>query len=70
VRNSYIASKNFIKAGFSAKNQQGEVFFQARGGQIPPDSWTFEIRYRTQLNQQGTKRFIIENKNLREIESE
>jgi hypothetical protein len=60
-----IAPRDFLR-----KNQQGEVTFQARGGQIHPDGWTFEIRYRTQLNQPGAKRFIVENKSPREIEPE
>jgi hypothetical protein len=50
-------------------NQQGHVSFNSRvSGQSLPDPWTFEIRYRTRLDQNDAKHFVVEGGTPREIE--
>jgi hypothetical protein len=51
-------------------NQQGHVSFSSRTrGQQLLDPFTFEIRYRTRLDQNDAKQFIVEGGTPREVET-
>ena len=71
-----IQTKHDLNASITPRdmlqtNQQGHVTFNSRiSGHPLPDPWTFEIRYRTRLDQDDTKVFMVEGGTPREIEPE